>query len=245
MNNPQWSHQLHTRGFVRVAGLVRPQELTWLRGLFAELFSGRPSQDPLLRRVPVEGRDSLPQAFNPSEYLSVLRGFSYTQRLVRLARALLGETADFLYDHMLHKPARTGGETPWHQDQAYLDPRYVYTTVNFWLPLEDATLENGCMHYVPGSHLRGVVPHRRTDITDQQSALVAADRDHCERHGVPVSCPAGSAVLHRSYTLHYSGPNRSARPREVYLVVCGLPRVEAADPAATNPWFEMSAGAGS
>ena len=242
MHHANVRHQLHTRGFVRLPSLIQPHELAWLRALFAQLFGDQPPADPRLRAIEVEGRDSLPQAFNPSERLLALRHFTYTRRLVNLASELLGEPAQFLYDHMLHKPAIRGGETPWHQDQAYLDPTYVYTTINFWLPLEDATLQNGCMHYVPGSHLHGVVPHRRTDITNQQSALVASDVDHCRRHGVPMPCPAGSAILHRSYTLHYSGTNRSPRPREVYLVVCGLPRVAAAEPRRF-PWFEMNAGA--
>lgn len=51
-----------------------------------------------------------------------------------------------------------GGEVKSHQDATYLytEPS---TTIGFWIPLEDATLQNGCLHFIKGSHKSGV--HRR------------------------------------------------------------------------------------
>ncbi|MDB6042320.1 MAG: Deoxyhypusine synthase [Gammaproteobacteria bacterium] len=62
---------------------------------------------------------------------------------------------------MILKPAHQGGATPWHQDEAYrVAPDFDYRQVSIWVPLQDATLENGCMMYIPGSHRSGVLPHR-------------------------------------------------------------------------------------
>src|SRR3989442_3213988 len=47
----------------------------------------------------------------------------------------------------------------WHQDATYFGLRpYVHVTA--WLALTDATAENGCMEFLPGSHGRGQLPHR-------------------------------------------------------------------------------------
>ena len=55
-------------------------------------------------------------------------------------------------NHAILKPARIGGATPWHQDEAYWDPRYAHRAVSIWLALQPATLENGCMRFIAGSH---------------------------------------------------------------------------------------------
>ncbi len=57
------------------------------------------------------------------------------------------------------KPARTGKATPMHQDGDYY-PIEPLETVSVWIALDDATPENGCMQYIPGSHKeRRIFPH--------------------------------------------------------------------------------------
>jgi ectoine hydroxylase-related dioxygenase (phytanoyl-CoA dioxygenase family) len=50
------------------------------------------------------------------------------------------------------KSARVGGAVTAHQDSTFLVSR-PFSIVGVWVALRDATLENGCMHFVPGSHL--------------------------------------------------------------------------------------------
>lgn len=46
---------------------------------------------------------------------------------------------------------------PWHQDNAYLEPSCLATLqATAWIPLLDATKENGCMQVVRGGHRRGI-----------------------------------------------------------------------------------------
>jgi phytanoyl-CoA hydroxylase len=51
----------------------------------------------------------------------------------------------------IFKPPFIGGEIRAHQDASYLyaDPIEM---VGFWIALEDATEENGCLQFIPGSH---------------------------------------------------------------------------------------------
>ena len=55
---------------------------------------------------------------------------------------------------------RGGPETPWHQDEAFRSPDFVYSELSIWLALQPATLENGCMQFIPGSNKWDVLEHR-------------------------------------------------------------------------------------
>ena len=55
---------------------------------------------------------------------------------------------------------RGGPETPWHQDEAFRSPDFVYKELSIWLALQPATLENGCMQFIPGSNKWDVLEHR-------------------------------------------------------------------------------------
>jgi len=59
-----------------------------------------------------------------------------------------------------NKPAKMGTETPPHQDGFYfmLEPNHAVT---MWLALDVADAENGCMRYIPRSHLGGIRPHKK------------------------------------------------------------------------------------
>ena len=84
---------------------------------------------------------------------------------------------EFDFDMLISKEAGSEAETPWHQDESYwLDLPdkvggcevnfYIFKNfhlqraLSFWFPMEDATTENGCMWFVPGSHKEGLRQHR-------------------------------------------------------------------------------------
>ena len=57
-------------------------------------------------------------------------------------------------------PNETRSQIPWHQDLGFLHPEAEATfMVNFWIPLVDVTVENGCLEVIPGSHRAGLMPH--------------------------------------------------------------------------------------
>lgn len=217
-------------GWVKLDRIIAESELDWLRSIYDEFFDpdGSYGAEGLkqLGGTDEKGRATSPQILNPSKRNEELRNSRYLARLELIAQRLIGNEAYFRNDHMILKPAGYGTPTPWHQDQAYSDPNKIYTNINFWLPLEDATVENGCMHYVPGSHHGVIVPHEHMDPDDPQTALVAADQEYWSRNGQAVPCPAGSATLHHSYTMHYASGNSSSAPRRAYIAVFVAPPVE-------------------
>jgi ectoine hydroxylase-related dioxygenase (phytanoyl-CoA dioxygenase family) len=110
----------------------------------------------------------------------------------------------------------------WHQDATYFGLRpHVHVTA--WLALTDATAENGCMEFLPGSHHRGQLPHRAGVVADSvnragQAVVVTVD----DTPAVHAPLRAGEFSLHHTLCLHRSQPNRS-RGRRVGLAISYVP----------------------
>jgi ectoine hydroxylase-related dioxygenase (phytanoyl-CoA dioxygenase family) len=107
------------------------------------------------------------------------------------------------------KPARIGGETPWHQDQG-LWPLWMPTATSCWIALDAATLENGCVRFARGSHRRGMAPHLNIEGKIHESIPQEMAGEY---EIVPVEMEPGDGVFFGGQVWHYSEPNRSARRR--------------------------------
>ena len=106
-------------------------------------------------------------------------------------------------------PGQDEGVVPWHQDLGYLQPDASDTfMVNFWIPMVDATRENGCMEVIAGSHRAPLIGHERgmgpagnfKGVVDEQLP-----------DGERVLCPVrvGGVLLTQHKTMHRSIPNVS------------------------------------
>jgi hypothetical protein len=140
------------------------------------------------------------------------------QRCRELAAVLLRRSVEYRFDHAIYKPAFNGRATAWHQDEAYtLDPTLV--TAHFWVPVQDVTVEMGCMQFIPGSHRERVRPHQRLERLRHAHALETTDVDATQA----IACPlrAGDLTVHFPRTLHYTGPNLTAIPRLAWSVEFG------------------------
>ena len=110
----------------------------------------------------------------------------------------------------------------WHQDATYFGLR-PYEHVTAWLALTDATAENGCMEFLPGSFRRGQLPHRAGVVAASvnragQAVTIAVD----DAPAVHAPLRAGEFSLHHTLCLHRSQPNRSTG-RRVGLAVSYVP----------------------
>src|SRR6185369_3361350 len=102
----------------------------------------------------------------------VLRALVDSPKIKGIAQQILGEEAVLFQTMALVKPALIGSEKPWHQDNAYFKYAPLERVVGFWVALDDADKNNGCMHVLPGWHRRGGLKHYHA-VTDCQ---IMADR---------------------------------------------------------------------
>ena len=86
---------------------------------------------------------------------------------------------------------------------------------------DDGTIENGCLHVVPGSHRLG-------DLPVMPDGLYLDPAQYNLGNSVPLEAKAGDVVLFSYLTIHGSGNNVSERQRRNWLV-----QVRAADDLPT------------
>lgn len=231
----------HENGYLAIPRLMPDDEVVWMREIYDRLFRERAGRD-VGDQFDLAGTDDddapavLPQILGPAKYAPELRESRLWVNAAHVVRQLLGPEAHFGDGHMIFKPARIGAETPWHQDEAYWDPSLDYRSLSIWVPLQEATVENGCMWFVPGSHRLEVLPHRSVggDVRVHALEVLGANT------GGAVACPLppGGATIHGSRTLHYTGANRSEIDRRAYILSGGLPAVPRTD-GRTFPWNEV------
>jgi len=134
------------------------------------------------------------------------------------ARQILGGPVRLLHDQLFCKPAGHGGIVAWRQDYSYWTYAQPMNHLTVWIALDDATEENGCLHYVPGSHRWGLLPITglTEDMTGIEGVLTPAQKAAFKP--VPIRVRKGEAALHHPLMVHGSYANRSARPRRATVV---------------------------
>ena len=124
------------------------------------------------------------------------------------------------------KAPRTGNFVSWHQDSTNYELDDAQGVVRAWVSLGPATLENGTMRFLPGSHRLGQLRHLDT-VQDKGllSRGETLDLDIDESRTVPVLVDAGEASFHHLHTAHASGPNGADYPRVNYVITYIRPRL--------------------
>ena len=142
-----------------------------------------------------------------------LLAFCRRPEIADLCVQLLGPDADLYWNQSVFKMPEGEKEFPWHQDDGYT-PVTPSPYLTLWIALNDATVENGCIWVLPGSHKKGLAPHESTPVGLSCHSLDDSDQ------GIPVPVPAGSMVVFWSLTMHKSAANVSRSVRKAYIVQC-------------------------
>lgn len=142
--------------------------------------------------------------------------FSRAEPIARSARQIGFHDPRLLQSMYIFKSPRIGGEVSWHTDHTFLwtEPQSV---VGFWVAIDDATVENGCMWAIPGGHRQPVRQRfRRSDAGTVMDVLDPTELDTSE--AVPLEAPRGTLILLNGSLPHASPPNTSAKPRHAFTL---------------------------
>ncbi len=129
------------------------------------------------------------------------------------ASQLLGGAVRFWHDQLFCKPPARGGLVAWHQDYSYWTRTQPMAHLSCWIGLDDSTKENGCLHYVPGSHRWNLLPI--TGLANDMQAIesVLSAEQKAQFTPVAIELKAGECSFHHPLMVHGSFANRSDRPR--------------------------------
>ncbi len=120
-----------------------------------------------------------------------------------VVETLLGEQVQLFQDMALVKPPFIGSEKPWHQDNAYFEVIPLTATIGVWIALDEATVENGCMHLLPGrSNLRPMEHYHGVDCQIVETKMEA-------EKAIPVALAPGGALFFSGLLPHQTPPNSS------------------------------------
>jgi phytanoyl-CoA hydroxylase len=126
--------------------------------------------------------------------------------IVDVLTELIGPNVKLVQSMLFIKSENMPGQA-WHQDESHIPTRDRSLT-GVWIALDDATVANGCLWVLPGSHRRGVL-YPVADTTDERfdGTPHAHGFPHRMEDAVPVELPAGAAVVFDGHLLHRSLPN--------------------------------------
>ena len=147
------------------------------------------------------------------------------QPVLEIAQYFLGDDILLKYDSCFLKPARSGSATPWHQDNGLWRDGDT-EPFNFWMALDPATIENGCLQMIPGSYKTEIVPHVLYEDSIHGELPKERVEEMIDTFGVEhIELEPGSVVVWHSNAWHYSPPNASDMGRIAIAGVFSSPEI--------------------
>lgn len=211
-------------GFILGPQVLSDSEADALRERMFEVLEGRSKRGAESNRnlLGDESKKVVHQIVNIWEADDRFHAHTYNPQVCAMTSQLIGDPVlRVWHDQVQYKPPHVGGPTDWHQDHPYWPIIQPADLVSAWTALDDATVENGCMWMVPGSHQWG--PHKggtigtNPDTFDPLPDLESLPKGvHIEK--VPCEVKKGQVMFHHCLTWHGSPCNKSERGRPAIAV---------------------------
>jgi phytanoyl-CoA hydroxylase len=213
-------------GYVHLRQVMSPTEMDEIEAVYDRFLRGE---------IVVDGKDfndmttgehggdpstyAIVNVMLPRRYYPSWQGNTFERRAAGIAEQLCGPGMVIDFDQLLAKhPGRPDAVFGWHQDQAYWIDTDDRRTATCWLAVDDSTLDNGCMQFLPGSQREPVRPHRPQHGDRSASHTLVTDlrSDDVMR---PVPIRRGDITVHDEGVLHGSGGNTTTHSwRRAYIV---------------------------
>ena len=207
----------HAHGYLAGIRSLNDEQIDALRGELAELINpSHPGHSLFYEFHSNESRNPNRVLFHALGAWRISPAFHdllWNPAFLMPAAQLLGGPVRFWHDQLFVKPPHYGGVVAWHQDYSYWTRTQPMAHLSCWIGLDDSTRENGCVHYVPGSHRWNLLPI--TGLAHDMNAIRSVLSDEQNEQFVPVAIElkAGECSFHHPLMVHGSFENRSDHPR--------------------------------
>lgn len=209
----------NNNGYLLVENLLTAEEITTYRNMYEDFLSNKIDASRFRGDLAGEADDTtktktverITQIMVPSRIVPDLLQQPLHLKSLAIARQLLGDDIALDFDMLINKAPHTNTPTPWHQDCAYWISMPDTRAASCWVALDEAKKDNGCMWYVPKSHLK---PIRLHEPSAKGGAL------QCQAHedeAIAMEIKPGSCVFHHGGTLHYSRGNSTDTQRRAFI----------------------------
>jgi ectoine hydroxylase-related dioxygenase (phytanoyl-CoA dioxygenase family) len=212
----------HANGYLAGLRALNDEQIEALRTELAQLIDpNHPGNDLFYEFHSNESTDPSTVLFHALGAWRIASGFHdllWNPALLMPASQLLDGAVRFWHDQLFCKPAHQGGVVAWHQDYSYWTRTQPMAHLSCWIGLDDSTRENGCVHYVPGSHRWNLLPI--TGLANDMRAIetVLSDEQKKQFKPVPIELKAGECSFHHPLMIHGSYENLSESPRRSAVI---------------------------
>lgn len=213
----------HQHGYLHNVKLLEEWQVDVLNRELAGIADpAHPGHDLFYEFHSNESTDPNAVLFHSLGHWRISEGFHdvlWNPAFVMAASQLLGgKSVRFWHDQLFCKPARHGGVVAWHQDYSYWTRTSPMQHLTCWVGLDDATAENGCLHYIPKSHNWGLLdkPELAGDMEGLMDYLT--EEQKAAFQPVAVEMKKGHGSFHHPLMVHGSYENKSERSRRAFVL---------------------------
>lgn len=213
-------------GFLVVEGLVTPEEVEEMRQDTVTIAKGGYPCESLQPLPPettdTEALQSILCIHQPHYISPVMEKYATHPKICGVLSQITAAHLPFwdgsvkcMQSMLFVKPPTFQGQA-WHQDEIYI-PTRDRSLIGAWIALDDATIENGCLWVIPGSHRPGYLYPQKAHNNVDEFDFAPESYGFDESAQVPVEVKAGTVVFFNGYLLHRSFKNRSDIYRRVLV----------------------------
>jgi ectoine hydroxylase-related dioxygenase (phytanoyl-CoA dioxygenase family) len=212
----------HEQGYLAGVRLLTDDQVEQLRGELAALADpAHPGNKLFYEFNSNESADPARVLFHALGAWRVSPGFHdilWNPAFLVPASQLLDGAVRFWHDQLFCKPSHHGGVVAWHQDYSYWTRTQPMAHLTCWIGLDDATRDNGCLQYIPGSHRWQLLPVTGLagDMNAIQTVLSPAQRQQFAP--VAIELRKGECAFHHPLMVHGSFENSTDRPRRATVI---------------------------
>jgi len=213
----------HQNGYLKDVRILTDEQVETLRGELQGLFDPNHPANSLFHEYHSnESADPTRVLFHALGAWRIAPGFHdllWHPAFLVPASQLLGGPVRFWHDQLFCKPAQHGGVVAWHQDYSYWTRTKPMAHLTCWIGLDDATKDNGCLQYIPGSHCWSLLPI--TGLAGDMEAIrfvLTPEQLQQFEHPVAVELKKGEAAFHHPLMIHGSFANATDRQRRATVL---------------------------
>ncbi len=144
----------------------------------------------------------------PHKLSTVMYRYLAHPAIVEILTGVIGPNVKCMQSMLFIKASGKPGQA-WHQDEDFIPTRDRSLTGG-WIALDDATVQNGCLWVIPGSHKRGILwPQKDHDNREFDCTMESVGFPYTDADAIPVEVKAGTILFFNGYLLHRSLKNRA------------------------------------
>ncbi len=212
----------HENGYLIAESLFDANEIIEIKNEAVEIFRGnRGDIDGLVKTNENTSDYNVLKNYIaihfPHKISTKIHDFVAHPKVSAILSMLIGENVKCMQSMLFVKAPGKPGQS-WHQDEYYIPTRDRSLT-GVWIAVDDATIENGCLWVIPGSHKNMPIKRRRAYYGNEYADVDVCDLDpFSERDAIPVEVKKGSVVFFNGYLFHSSLRNKTKENFRTALV---------------------------